>query len=108
MARFDLSTIADPISEEEPCGPDLDDEFDTDFMNFMAEVEEYALRFVPPRKASKAVGRIKRAVCSGLEVPFSEGLALERELQQQLFISDDGREGIAAHLEKRTPEFTGK
>ena len=47
------------------------------------------------------------AVCSGLEVPFSEGLALERELQQQLFLSSDAKEGIAAHVEKRKPEFTG-
>ena len=63
---------------------------------------------VPPGKASKAVGRIKRAVCSGLEMPFSEGLALEREPQPQLFISNDAKEGIAAHVEKRKPDFTGR
>jgi enoyl-CoA hydratase/carnithine racemase len=74
---------------------------------FREKVVEYASEFVPPRKAAKAVGRIKRAVCSGLEVPFSEGLALERELQQQLFTSNDAREGIAAHVQKRTPEFKG-
>jgi enoyl-CoA hydratase len=68
---------------------------------------EYAREFVPPKKAAKAVGRIKRAICSGLEVPLSEGLALERELQQQLFTSNDAKEGIAANLEKRPPEFKG-
>jgi enoyl-CoA hydratase/carnithine racemase len=71
-------------------------------------VMAYAKQFVPPNKAAKAVGHIKRAVCSGLEVPFESGLAIERELQQQLFQSDDAREGIAAYVEKRTPQFSGK
>jgi len=75
---------------------------------FREAVTEYAKSFVPPNKASGAVGRIKRAVCSGLEMPMSEGLALERELQQQLFASGDAREGIAAHIEKRKAEFKGK
>jgi acetyl-CoA acetyltransferase len=61
---------------------------------FRENVLEYAAAFVPPQKASMAVGRIKRAVTSGLEASFSEGLALERELQQQLFLSNDAREGI--------------
>ena len=75
--------------------------------DFLDQVMEYARSFTPPQKASKAVGRIKRAVCSGCEVPFSEGLAIERELQQQLFQSDDAREGLAAYVEKREAEFTG-
>ncbi len=76
--------------------------------NFFDDVMEYAKQFVPPNKASRAVGRIKRAVCSGVEVPFSEGLAIERELQQLLFQGDDAREGLNAYIEKRAPEFTGK
>lgn len=76
--------------------------------NFWGAVLEYAQQFVPPRKASRAVGRIKRAVCSGVEVPFSEGLAIERELQQLLFQSADAREGLDAYIEKRLPSFTGK
>jgi len=67
----------------------------------------YAKKFVPPTKAAKAVGSIKRAVCSGCEVPFESGLAIERELQQQLFQSDDAREGLAAYVEKRAPAFKG-
>ena len=68
----------------------------------------YARQFCPPNKASKAVGNIKRAVCSGLEVPFESALAIERELQQLLFQSQDAKEGIGAYVEKRVPAFKGK
>jgi enoyl-CoA hydratase/carnithine racemase len=74
---------------------------------FIDAVVEHAQQFVPPHKASRAVGHIKRAVQSGLEAGVSEGLALERELQQRLFESNDAREGVAANLEKRTPRFSG-
>lgn len=76
--------------------------------NFLDEVKAYAREFVPPRRASKAVGHIKRAVLSGMEVGFHEGIALERELQQRLFTSEDAAEGIRAYNEKRRPNFTGK
>ncbi len=75
--------------------------------SFWDDVLSYAKQFVPPEKASKAVGRIKRAVCSGCEVPFAEGLAIEREMQQQLFESQDAKEGLAAYVEKRKPAFKG-
>lgn len=75
--------------------------------DFFAQVLEYAQQFTPPHKASLAVGRIKRAVCTGLNLPLPEGLALERELQQQLFESDDASEGLGAYVEKRMPRFRG-
>jgi enoyl-CoA hydratase len=75
---------------------------------FLARVRERAREFVPPARASKAVGLIKRAVQTGAELPFQESLAFERELQQQLFASEDAREGLAAHLEKRKPVFKGR
>jgi enoyl-CoA hydratase/carnithine racemase len=76
--------------------------------SFREAVQDYARQFTPPNKASRAVGRMKRAVQSGLEAGFAEGLSLERELQQLLFQSDDAREGIAANLEKRKPAFKGR
>jgi enoyl-CoA hydratase/carnithine racemase len=75
--------------------------------SFVDAVVAYAQTFGPPHKASLAVGRIKRAVQSGAEAGFGEGLALERELQQLLFQSDDAREGIAANVEKRPAAFKG-
>jgi enoyl-CoA hydratase/carnithine racemase len=71
-------------------------------------VVAFARTFCPPHKASRAVGRIKRAVQSGAEAGFGEGLALERELQQLLFESEDAKEGIAASLDKRQPGFKGR
>jgi enoyl-CoA hydratase len=47
-------------------------------------------------------------VQSGTEAGFLEGLSLERELQQQLFQSEDAKEGLAASLAKRKPEFKGE
>ena len=75
---------------------------------FLAEVRRRALEYVPPARASRTVGLIKRAVHSGGEMALGEGLALERELQQQLFESEDAREGLAANLEKRRPAFKGR
>lgn len=75
---------------------------------FMEQVMGYARQFCPPNKAAKAVGRIKRAVQTGWEIPIEAGLALERENQQLLFESDDAKEGLAAYLEKRPAKFTAK
>jgi enoyl-CoA hydratase/carnithine racemase len=80
--------------------------FDRD--GFWDNVLLYAKQFCPPNKASKAVGAIKRSVQSGLEVPFESALAIERELQQQLFQSEDAKEGIAAYVEKRMPSFKAR
>jgi enoyl-CoA hydratase len=76
--------------------------------SFRDAVIEYARQFTPPHAASKAIGHIKRAVQSGLEVGFHEGLALERELQQRLFESADAAEGLSASVEKRAATFTGR
>ncbi|MDX1644698.1 MAG: enoyl-CoA hydratase/isomerase family protein [Thermoanaerobaculia bacterium] len=75
--------------------------------DFIDQVHDYATQFCTPGKASKAAGRIKRSVQSGAEVPFESGLAIERELQQQLFQSADAKEGLNAYVDKRKPEFTG-
>jgi enoyl-CoA hydratase/carnithine racemase len=75
---------------------------------FADAVVEYARQFTPPHSASRAVGRMKRAVQSGVEAGLAEGLSIERELQQLLFQGEDAKEGIAANLEKRKPVFTGR
>lgn len=76
--------------------------------NFWEDVMNYARQFCPPNKASRTVGRIKRSVQSGSEVSLSEALAIERELQQLCFQSEDAKEGLAASIEKRKPSFAGR
>jgi enoyl-CoA hydratase/carnithine racemase len=68
---------------------------------FRAHVETLAAG--PPL----AIANIKRAVYEGLERPLEDGLALERELVEELFGSDDANEGLTAFSEKRRPTFTG-
>ena len=81
--------------------------FEGDNASFAEQIHNYAKEFTPPNKAAKAAGRIKRSVQSGWEVPFESGLAIERELQQQLFESPDAKEGLDAYVSKRKPEFRG-
>jgi enoyl-CoA hydratase len=76
--------------------------------SFLSQVLEYARQFTTPGKAAMAVGRIKRSVQTGAEIPLEYGLALERELQQQLFQSEDAKEGLEAYVAKRKAEFKGK
>ncbi|HEX3084555.1 MAG TPA: enoyl-CoA hydratase/isomerase family protein [Pyrinomonadaceae bacterium] len=79
-----------------------------DGADFMQQLLDYARQFTAPGKASRAVGRIKRAVQTGGEIPFESALALERELQQQLFTSEDAKEGLDAYVNKRKAEFKNR
>ena len=72
---------------------------------FMRRIFDYAHEFCPPRRSPLAVGQIKRAIQASLETPLEQGLALERELQQRLFASQDAKEGLAAFAQKRDPSF---
>ncbi|HJQ98352.1 MAG TPA: enoyl-CoA hydratase/isomerase family protein [Candidatus Polarisedimenticolaceae bacterium] len=104
---FELMATGRTMTMEEAHGIGLVHEV-FDAATFDADVLRYAQQFLPPGRAAKAVGLIKRAVVSGLEASFSEGLAIERELQQRLFESEDAKEGLAAYVEKRPPKFQGK
>ena len=86
----------------------VNDIYDGDGAAFISEVNTYAKQFTTPNKAAKAVGNIKRSVVSGGEVPFSEALAIERELQQLLFQSKDAKEGLDAYVNKRMAKFNAE
>ena len=50
----------------------------------------------------------KDAIRAAFEMPMSEGLVYEKERFLDAFASEDGREGVAAFVEKRKPEFRGR
>jgi enoyl-CoA hydratase/carnithine racemase len=68
-------------------------------------VRAYALRFA--NGAALATAAIKRAVHEGADMSLEQGLGLEAELIEELFHSQDAREGLHAFVEKRDPEFVG-
>ena len=47
------------------------------------------------------------AVYEGMDRSLADGLALERDLIEELFRSQDAHEGLTAFSEKRAPEFVG-
>jgi len=59
-------------------------------------------------KGRMAVLMTKEAVNASQELPLSEGLRLERRLFHSLFATHDQKEGMAAFLEKREPNFQNK
>lgn len=73
---------------------------------FVDKTMEYAQKLA--NGPSRAVNLIKRSVQEGMELDLRGGLALERELQNRLFVTGDAKEGLSAFVEKRKPQFTGK
>jgi enoyl-CoA hydratase/carnithine racemase len=54
-----------------------------------------------------AVGMAKRLLRGAEDAPLTAGLQLEQAVGAVLYGTDDAREGIAAFVEKRKPQFNG-
>ncbi len=54
-----------------------------------------------------AVMVAREAVDQALELTLNEGLLYERRVFHSLFATQDQKEGMAAFLEKRQPDFKG-
>ncbi len=59
-------------------------------------------------RAPLALGRTKLAMRAAMELSLSQAIARESQLQNVCLESEDAREGIAAFLAKRKPEFKGR
>jgi 2-(1,2-epoxy-1,2-dihydrophenyl)acetyl-CoA isomerase len=71
-----------------------------------AEVDALAERFAAA--PTLGLARIKKMIRESWEHSLGEELALQRDAMRELGFSDDYREGVAAFMAKRKPNFTGK
>jgi enoyl-CoA hydratase/carnithine racemase len=72
----------------------------------LEETEAYARKVAAG--ASAAIAKIKQAVYQGMALPLREALALERDLIEPLFETEDAQEGLTAFAEKRQPVYKGR
>ena len=70
---------------------------------FLPEVLARAQRLAHGPAA--ALAAIKRGVYLGAEQPLAAVLAYEQQVQTELFLEPDAREGMRAFIEKRPPRF---
>jgi 2-(1,2-epoxy-1,2-dihydrophenyl)acetyl-CoA isomerase len=70
------------------------------------EVDALAARFASG--PTTGLARIKKMIRESWGLSLEEELDLQRDAMRELGFSDDYREGVAAFMAKRKPEFTGK
>ena len=59
-------------------------------------------------KSLPIVMMAKEAVGRAFELPLAEGVRFERRLFQAMFATADQKEGMAAFVEKRAPQFRNR
>lgn len=59
-------------------------------------------------KSMISIMAIKESVNQSFEVPLADGLLFERRLFHSMFATEDQSEGMAAFIDKRTPQFRDK
>jgi enoyl-CoA hydratase len=74
--------------------------------NLIEEAMKTAMKIA--EKSALTVMAVKEAVNRAQESTLREGLMFERRLFHALFATEDQKEGMAAFLEKRTPQFRDK
>ncbi len=74
---------------------------------FESEVARFADELA--KKAPLSMARSKRAMRAAFETSdFAQAMLREADLQEELFATDDFREGVMAFIEKRPAKFQGK
>lgn len=102
---MEMILTGEPISAQEALQAGL--------VNRVVPVERYLdearqLARVIAERPLVAVRLARQAVRHGLETSLREGLEVERRNFTLLFDTADQKEGMAAFLEKRPPQFSGK
>jgi enoyl-CoA hydratase / 3-hydroxyacyl-CoA dehydrogenase len=99
---LEMNLTGEPISAEEALRVRLVNQLVPDHELFDAALS-WARKL--SHQAPLPIERIKTVSHQG---DLDEGLGLEQEAFAAVFGSEDGREGISAFLEKRTPTFSGR
>jgi methylglutaconyl-CoA hydratase len=75
-----------------------------------AELSAAAARWASELAAAAplALGAAKRAIDEGLARPLAEGLKIERDRYEEVLVTEDRNEGLAAFIEKRPSVYKGK
>ncbi|MFN3388260.1 MAG: 2-(1,2-epoxy-1,2-dihydrophenyl)acetyl-CoA isomerase PaaG [Allosphingosinicella sp.] len=71
-----------------------------------AEVDSLAERFA--KGPTRGLGRIRKMIRESWDHDLEQELVLQRDAMRELGYSEDYREGVAAFMEKRKPEFRGR
>jgi 2-(1,2-epoxy-1,2-dihydrophenyl)acetyl-CoA isomerase len=77
-----------------------------DDANLKAEADKLALQLASG--PTRSLGLIKKAMYASAGNTLSAQLDMERDLQREIGKGKDYREGVAAFLEKRKPQFSGQ
>ena len=99
---LEMNTVGEPISAEEAYEYGLVNRLVADHELFDAALA-WAGKFAG--QAPVALERIKQVSHAG---DLDEGIEAEKAAFTEAFVSEDAREGIAAFVQKRKPEFKGR
>jgi enoyl-CoA hydratase/carnithine racemase len=100
-----MMVTGDPVGPEDALALGLIDRV-IPAEQFDDEVMAYARKLASG--PTMAQGYIKLSMNHGLETSLTQGLAIERAHQSQLFASEDVAEGLRSFLEKRPAQFSGR
>lgn len=78
------------------------------FADDLFETESKEIAYTLAKMPTRALGLIKLALNESYKNTLTQQLSLEEEYQDACGKTDDFGEGIAAFLQKRKPEFSGK